>query len=99
MDMADLRLKTQEAYQQQMEPAGQPQLAAAALASAQCTLPALEEQIEAWVKDKADAENQGESKERNGGTGREGHNGKAQRPDQVTKDTELMGLRWAWVWM
>ena len=47
----------------------------------------------------ADAENQGESKERNGGTGREGHNGKAQRPDQVTKDTELMGLRWAWVWM
>jgi hypothetical protein len=35
MDIADLRLKTQEANQQQMEPAGQPQLAAAALASAQ----------------------------------------------------------------
>ena len=34
-DIADLRLKTQEANQQQMEPAGQPQLAAAALASAQ----------------------------------------------------------------
>jgi hypothetical protein len=35
MDIAYLRLKTQEANQQQMEPAGQPQLAAAALASAQ----------------------------------------------------------------